>query len=282
MAEVILITGASQGIGYQTAKLAAKQGHTVIATALNESLLQELPDNVAMKLVIDICDQLTIDAALQQIKAANLQITCLINNAGFAQVGPVELVDEKRLRAQFDVNFFGTLAMTRSVLPQMKAQHRGRIITLSSMLGLISLPFQGIYAASKHALEAAFDALRMELARFHIEVVLIEPGWISTSFLKTSMATAPAEWMNDPCYGKPLSKYFAISTEAETENPKGQAKVAAAMAGTAEAVAQTVLTAVEVKKPKARYPVTGMARWLPRLRHLLPARVWDKMHASQF
>ncbi len=183
-----------------------------------------------------------------------------------------------RLRKQFDVNFFGTLAITRAVLPILREYGKGRIITLSSMLGLVSLPYQGIYAASKFALEA----LRMEVRDFNVDVVLIEPGWISTAFLKTAMTQASQQWLDDPVYGKSLSTYFAISTEAETKNPVGVAKIAAAMAGSPEQVAQTIIKALEAKNPKARYPVTAMAKWMPRLARVMPTKMWDKMQTGQF
>lgn len=280
--QVILITGASSGIGYQTARLAAERGHTVIATAPTADLLKDIPDDVAHKLVIDICDQKTITSALNDIDRLGLRITCLINNAGYAQPGPIELIDEARLRRQFDVNFFGTLALTRAVLPILREQGGGRIITLSSMLGVVSLPYQGAYAASKFAIEAAFEALRMEVRDFNIHVSLIEPGWISTQFLKTAMAQASQQWLDDPVYGKSLSTYFAISTEAETEKPTGAAKMAAAMAGSPGQVAETVVRALEANSPKARYPVTAMAVWLPRLSRILPTRIWDDMQTGQF
>ena len=281
-AEVILITGASSGIGYQTAKLAAERGHFVIATAPSEALLKDIPANASLSLVLDLCNEHSIVQALHVIREKNITLTCLINNAGYAQPGPVELVDDARLRKQFDVNVFGTLALTRAVLPLLRAQGKGRIITLSSMLGLVSLPYQGVYAASKFALEALFEALRMEVKDFGIDVVLIEPGWISTAFLKTAMAQASQQWMTDTTYGDSLSKYFSISTEAETEKPTGAAKIAAAMAGSPEQVAQTVIRALEAKAPKARYPVTVMAKWLPRLARIVPTRLWDKMQTGQF
>jgi len=290
--EVILISGASSGIGYQTARLAAERGHFVIATAPTEALLKEVPGNVSLKLVLDLCNEQTIHGALKIIQEKNIRITCLINNAGYAQPGPVELVDDARLRKQFDVNVFGTMALTRAVLPLLRESelanhgqveiHRRKIITLSSMLGLVSLPYQGVYAASKFALEALFEALRMEVKDFGIDVVLIEPGWINTAFLKTAMAQASQQWLNDKTYGASLSTYFSISTEAETAKPTGAAKIAAAMAGSPEQVAQTVIKALEAKNPRARYPVTAMAKWMPRLARIIPTRMWDKMQTGQF
>jgi short-subunit dehydrogenase len=284
--QTLLITGASSGIGKEIATLAAARGHTVIASAPTAALLADVDDSARMKVVIDICDQTSINNALLEIDRAGLQLTCLVNNAGYAQPGPIELVDDARVRRQFEVNVFGTLAMTRAALPRLRAQasaqRHGLIVTMSSMLGLVSSPFQGIYAASKHALEGAFHALRMELRAQHVDVVLIEPGWINTQFLKTAQTHAPASWLENAVYGKALQTYFAITDEAETEHPTGAAKIAAAMAGTAGDVARAVMRALESETPKACYPVTAMARWMPRLARLLPSRTWDKMQTQQF
>jgi len=266
--------------------LAAARGHTVVASAPTPALLADIADSARLKLVLDICDPLSIAQALEHIDAEGIVLTCLINNAGFAQPGPIELIDDAQVRRQFDVNVFGTLAITRATLPRLREyaspDRRGLIITMSSMLGLVSSPYQGIYAASKHALEGAFNALRMELRAQHIDVVLIEPGWISTQFLATARSHAPESWLEHAVYGPSLKTYFAITDEAETEHPTGAAKIAAAMAGTAANVANAVMRALESDNPKAHYPVTAMARWMPRLARILPTRLWDKMQTKQF
>ena len=133
-AETVLITGASSGIGYKTAVLAAERGHKVIATAPTEVLLKDLPESATLKLVIDICDDASIQKALADATEQVGEITCLINNAGYAQPGPVELVDAARLRKQFEVNVFGTMSMTRAIMPYFRKQGGGKIITLSSIL----------------------------------------------------------------------------------------------------------------------------------------------------
>lgn len=284
--QTLLITGASSGIGREIATLAAARGHTVIASAPTDALLADVHDSARLKVAIDICDRDSIDNALEEIDRAGLSLTCLVNNAGYAQPGPIELVDDEQVRRQFEVNVFGTLAMTRAALPRLRAQstaqRRGLIITMSSMLGLVSSPYQGIYAASKHALEGAFNALRMEVRAQNIDVVLIQPGWITTQFLKTAKSHAPTQWLENDVYGLSLKTYFAITDEAETERPTGAAKIAAAMAGTASDVADAVVRALESDNPKAQYPVTAMARWMPWLARLLPARTWDKMQTRQF
>jgi short-subunit dehydrogenase len=284
--QTLLITGASSGIGKEIAMLASARGHTVIASAPTTALLADIPDCARMKLRIDVCDQDSIMQALEKIDQAGLQLTCLVNNAGYAQPGPIELVDDQRLRKQFDVNVFGTLAMTRAALPRLRAHagagRRGLIITLSSMLGLVSSPYQGIYAASKHALEGAFNALRMELRAQHIDVALIQPGWITTQFLQTAVTHAPEQWLDHAVYGPALRAYFAMTAEAETDQPTGAAKIAAALAGTPRDVALTVMKALESECPKAHYPVTAMATWMPRVARILPSKWWDKIQSGQF
>jgi len=278
----ILITGASSGIGYQIARLAVQRGHVVVASAPDAFQLESIPTECQHRLVIDVCDSATIRAALEYVAHHKLDISCLVNNAGYAQPGPMELVDDERLRKQFDVNFFGTLALTRAVLPLLRERGAGRIITLSSVLGRVSLPFQGAYASSKFALEAAFEALRMELLAFRIHVVLIDPGWINTGFLKTALAHASSRWLDHPVYGKALGRYFSISREAEGERPTGAARVAAALSGSPLQVALTVIRAIEAPKPKARYPVTAMARWMPLFRSLTPTAWWDRMQTDAY
>ena len=282
----ILITGASSGIGFEIAKTMSDRGHIVVATAPDDEALKTVPENVAHKLVIDVCNQSSISNALSTLRTRGIGITCLINNAGFAQPGPIELVDDALWRRQFDVNVFGTLAVTRACLPVLREQaSKGldvRIITMSSMLGLISLPFQGVYSASKHALEAAFEALRMELTGSGIHVSLIEPGWISTPFLQTAFRQVPNHWFSNKIYGESFSKYITSSQKAASDNPKGAEKIALMLSGTPAQVAQATVCAVEALKPKARYPVTGMATWMPRLASLLPTKLWDAMHMSQF
>lgn len=284
--QTLMITGASSGIGREIAIMAAARGHTVIASAPTAALQADIPDCASIKLVIDICDHHSIENALEEIDKAGVQLTCLVNNAGFAQPGPIELVDDQRLRKQFDVNVFGTLAMTRAALPRLRthasADRRSLIITMSSMLGLVSSPYQGIYAASKHALEGAFNALRMELRTQHIDVTLIQPGWITTQFLRTAIAHAPDQWLDHEIYGPALRSYFAMTAEAETDHPTGAAKVAAALSGTPQDVALTVIKALESERPKAHYPVTAMATWMPRMACILPSGWWDKIQTGEF
>lgn len=281
MSEIVLVTGASSGIGYHIAQRAASRGHQVVATAMTSALLNDVPDTAALKLVIDICSEVSILKAVETAEKSLGPVTCLINNAGYCQPGPVELVDADRLRRQFEVNVFGTMAMTRAMLPRFRASGGGKVITLSSMLGLVSMPYQGVYSASKYALEALSDAMRIEVKRFGIDVILIEPGWISTAFLKTATSLTPREWLVDDAYGLQLSKYFEVSSAADGQSPRGMNRLIAALAGTPEDVATTVVKALEAQHPNARYTVTALAKWLPRFSRWTPTAIWDDIQARQ-
>jgi NAD(P)-dependent dehydrogenase (short-subunit alcohol dehydrogenase family) len=239
-----------------------------------------------MKVVIDICDHASIDAALADIDSAGVKLTCLVNNAGYAQPGPIELVDDAQMRRQFEVNVFGTLAMTRAMLPRLRAQasaqRHGLIITLSSMLGLVSSPYQGIYAASKHALEGAFHALRMEVRAQHIDVALIEPGWISTQFLKTARTHAPASWLEHAVYGPSLKTYFAITDEAETEHPDRRGKNRGGDGRQRDGCCTNRRARFGERAPQGELPGDRDGEWMPLLARLLPTRTWDKLQTRQF
>jgi NAD(P)-dependent dehydrogenase (short-subunit alcohol dehydrogenase family) len=176
----ILVTGASGGIGRATAARLADAGHLVFAAARRADTLQALAATHPgiRPVVLDITDQAAIDHARHQItdQTSGHGLDVLINAAGTLILGPVEAVSDPQTRAQFDVNLFGTLAVTRAFLPSMRDRGAGRIVNVASIMGRFALPGSGIYAASKFALEAASDALRIELAPFGVRVVVVEPG----------------------------------------------------------------------------------------------------------
>jgi NAD(P)-dependent dehydrogenase (short-subunit alcohol dehydrogenase family) len=180
----IMVTGASSGIGRATAARLAQAGQVVFAAARRASALEELAAQHPgiRPVVLDVTDPAAIDHAHHQIMAATggYGLDVLINAAGILVLGPVEAVSEQQTRAQLEVNLFGTLAVTRAFLPQMRQRRAGRIVNVSSILGRFALPGSGIYSASKFALEAALDVLRLELAPFGVRVVLVQPGVIDT------------------------------------------------------------------------------------------------------
>lgn len=181
-----LITGASRGLGREIALRALNAGHTVIATARSGADLAALPAATAGTLhliELDITDQASIDRALALAAALAGAIDVLVNNAGQAQLGYFEMVSESAARRQFDVNVFGPMAVTRAVLPRMRAARTGLIVTISSASGLVSSPGGSLYSASKFAVEGWIEGLAEELAPFGIRSLVVDPGMMRTDFL---------------------------------------------------------------------------------------------------
>lgn len=180
-----LITGASRGLGREIALHALEAGHVVIATARRRADLADLPAPAGMlhQLELDITDQASIARALAQAAARVGPIDVLVNNAGQAQLGYFEMVSERDARRQFDVNLFGPMAVTRAVLPGMRAARSGLIVTISSSSGLVSNAGGTLYASSKFAVEGWVEGLAQELAPFGIRSLLVEPGPLRTDFL---------------------------------------------------------------------------------------------------
>ena len=196
MTLTILITGASAGIGREAALAFAHAGHHVIAAARRlpvlEALRAEVPPGTLTPLALDLDDPDSIAAAAAEIDrlTGGRGLDALVNNAGFATAGALAELSDRDLRAQFETNVFGLMALTRAVLPAMLERGAGRIVNVSSVSGRIPAPVLGAYHASKYALEALSDALRMELAPFGVQVVVVEPGTIRTDFASRVLAEA--------------------------------------------------------------------------------------------
>ncbi len=267
-ARVILVTGCSSGIGRATAVEAARRGHRVYATARNRNDLAELeqPGGPLSTLALDVTDPASVRKAVGEVLARDGRIDAVVNNAGYAQYGAVEEVTPEEWRAVFDVNFFGMLDVTRAVLPSMREAGGGTIVLMSSLGGRVSVPFASPYCASKHAIEAVADALRVETAPFGIRVVAIEPGAIDTRFAERARSIV------GPLIAKP-GPYRAFYANAEK-----------AMDGDfrrghlpPEPVARVILDAIESPRPRPRYIVTWLARTLIPLKRALPDRWLDRM-----
>lgn len=262
--ETVLITGCSSGIGYATAELAIGHGHTVIATAVNEAELVKVPEGAALKLVLDVCNTESVENAISQAEQQLGAISVLVNNAGVCQPGPIELLSDEQLQQQFDINVFGMVRTSRAVLPSMRANKRGTIINVSSILGRITMPLVGAYCASKYAVEAISDALRMECRSMGVRVHLIEPGWIRSNFSATAESLA-SDALHD------ASPYSALIDSSEAKQAD-----AAAYEGTPEQVAEVIVSSLENGNSRSRIPVTFMARVLLTL-SFLPTRWRDKL-----
>ncbi len=189
VSKAVLITGCSSGIGEATARRLAASGWTVYATARRPEAIEQLTQHGCKTLALDVTDEASMQAAVDEVVRAEGAVGVLINNAGYSQGGAVEQVSMEDVRRQFETNVFGLIALTQMVLPEMRDQHWGKIVNIGSMGGRLTLPGGGLYHATKHSLEAISDALRFEVRGFGVDVVLVEPGLITTEFGKTAVGT---------------------------------------------------------------------------------------------
>jgi NAD(P)-dependent dehydrogenase (short-subunit alcohol dehydrogenase family) len=214
---------------------------------------------------LDVTDDATIAQVVGEIHDRCGAVDVLVNNAGYGQIGAVEEVSCALWRQQMEVNFIGAVAVTRACLPQMRARGRGRIINVSSVVAHVPLPLMGAYCASKHALEAFSVALRLEMAPFHVDVVLIEPGPISTQFRTHAAKVLEREGIGAAA---PYAEMHR-TLNAHWQSRFGRQDTSA------EVVAACIARAVRAARPKRRYRITAVARWLPRLLAIMPESVFD-------
>ena len=212
--------------------------------------------------------------AVSRVEEESGPLAALVNNAGYSQSGALETLPLERVRAQFETNVFGLLRMCQLVLPGMRAAGRGTIVNLSSMGGRFTLPGGGAYHASKYAVEALSDALRVEVAGFGVRVVVVEPGLIRTAFGETAAAAIPPG--SDGPYRDFDRAVAEVTERGYTRGPLAR------LSGPPEAVAKVIERALTAERPRARYTVTPSARAMITLRQLLPDRGWDGFVRSQF
>lgn len=267
---VILITGCSSGIGLASAKVMAARGWRVFATARTAddlAMLGALPGIEALPLELQDTDSIAsaVDAVLERTGG---RITALFNNGAYGQVGAVEDLTAEVLRRQLEVNLIGTHELTRHVIPVMRRAGAGRIVQCSSVLGLVTAPYRGAYSASKFALEALSDAMRLELRGTGIHVSLIEPGPIRTRFVEHALSNFKA--------------YIDIEGSAHRETYR--ARLASMETGGTsafklepEAVAAKLVHAVESARPRRRYYVTIPTYLAASLKRIAPTSLMDRL-----
>lgn len=267
--KVILITGASSGIGFDAAQALAARGHRVYAAARRINNMEPLKASGIVTIKMDVTDEQSMVAGVKEVLDAEGHIDVLINNAGYGYFGAVENVPMEEARRQQEVNVFGLARLCQLVLPSMRAQHWGRIINLSSVAGRTVIYFGGWYHVSKYSVEALSDAMRMELKPFGIDVVKIEPGAIKTDWgliaadhLRASSEGTPYEeegsrWANTMHWAY-SSKYLS--------SPK--------------VITRAILRAVDSRRPRTRYCTGRFARLMLFFHALLPARWWDAIMRS--
>lgn len=262
--KIILITGASSGIGYDAAATLAQQGHRVYAAARRTALMEPLKAFGVHILKMDVTDEASMREGVRAVVQSEGRIDVLVNNAGYGFFGAIENVPMEEARRQLEVNVFGLARLTQLVLPYMRERGSGRIINTSSIAGKMVLYLGGWYHVSKYAVEAFSDALRIETKPFGIDVVMIEPGGI-----KTDWGFITARHLRESSLGTPYEKggtQFADSMEwIYKSNLLSKPSV----------VTKAISRAVNSRHPRARYCIGRFSK-VGRLTHaLIPARWWD-------
>jgi short-subunit dehydrogenase len=266
--KVILITGASSGMGKITAEELIKEGHIVYGAARNADKMKDLEKRGGKVITMDVSDRKSIKDGIGKIIQEQGKIDVLWNNAGYGLYGPVEEVKIEDARYQFDVNLFGLAELTQLVLPHMRKQTSGLILNTSSMGGKIYTPLGAWYHATKHALEGWSDCLRIELKEFGIKVVVLEPGLIETGFSAGVQHHFPEESVDGP--------YKNIVQSLLNAQSSGSMKGSDPMV-----IARTVKKIIKAKNPKTRYVVGKMAKPLMFIRRWFGDKVYDKALMSQ-
>jgi len=268
----ILITGCSTGIGHCLARGLRERGYRVFATARKESDVAALSAAGFESLALDLDSSVSLRAAVETVlERSRGRLYALINNGAYGQPGAVEDLSREALRAQFETNVFGTLELTNLVLPAMHAQGEGRIINMSSLLGIVCLAYRGAYNSSKYALEALSDTLRLELRGTNIHVSIIEPGPVESRFRANAYEAFKRHI--DREHSRYREYYAGVEKRLGGPEPLP-------FTLPPEAVLKKVIKALEARRPKARYAVTFPTHLFTVLRRVLPVRALDRVLAG--
>ena len=280
MSKIVLITGATAGIGRTTALHLASQGHHVIATGRKPAELAKLAqEHTAARgaavakngvgagrldtLLLDVTSATSIASAVAEVDkiTGGRGLDVLVNNAGFGILGPTSEIDDAEMRRQYETNVFGLMNVTRAFLPKMVERRAGRIVNVSSVGGRLTLPYFGVYNSTKYAVESLSDAMRYELRPFGIDVTMIEPGVIRTNFEAT--AVSGMAQFSSGAYGPAMAKYEQMSKTADR------------FASNPIVIAKAIARAVNARRPAARYVAPWSTNLALFMQTVLPTRVWD-------
>lgn len=263
----ILLTGCSTGIGYFCAKELHKNGFSVYATCRDEKDVQKLQDEGLNAYQLDLNDSLSIQKAVEWVKNETGKVVdVLVNNGAYGQPGAVEDLSRDTLKEQFETNVFGTQELTNLILPLMRKNRRGRVVYISSVLGIISMAYRGAYNASKYAIEGLCDTMRLELSGSGVDVILIEPGPIRSDFRKNAL--------------KKFKANIDVQNSAHVDVYK---KTLQRLEGTgdapftlgSDAVYEALMHSLMAKRPKARYRVTFPTKLFWFLKRILSTKSLD-------
>lgn len=259
MKKHVLVTGASSGIGMAITALLAREGYTVTGTSRHpETIKNPIPG--VRYLALDMRDPQSIERLVNEAGT----IDVLINNAGQSQIGPLEEIPMEKARALFEVNFFGLMQLTKTVIPDMRRRRQGTVINISSMSGVFGVAFTSVYCSTKFALEGLSRSLRQELYPFGINVVLIEPGYIATGLKQEQQFRKDSEYY-------PVLSVFKDIRDKNIEQGADP-----------DCIARTVLKVLKKKHPKVAYPSGGDAPMLAFLSRIMPSRLTEYFQRKKF
>jgi NAD(P)-dependent dehydrogenase (short-subunit alcohol dehydrogenase family) len=264
--KTVLITGASSGIGKATAHAFLREGNKVYTAARRLDRMEDLAQAGAVLLSLDLTDDASIVAAVDQIKQQQGRVDVLINNAGYGSYGALEDVPMSEARRQVEVNVFGLARLCQLILPMMRGQKSGKIVNITSIGGKIWEPFGAWYHATKFAVEGLSDCLRMEVAPFGIDVIVIEPGAIRTEW--SGIAVESLRTISGKTPYAPYALQHAKMIEGSMKS---------SMTSEPAVVAQAILNAVKASSPKTRYAVGGGARLILFMRSILSDKQFDRL-----
>jgi len=268
----VLITGCSSGIGLNAVYALQKQNYHVIASVRQSKDLEQFQQDGTECIQLDLSDELSIQKAVDYLYQHHPDLYGLVNNGAYGQAGAVEDLTRQALRDQFETNVFGTHELTQKLLPLFRKQNRGRVIQISSVLGVIALPLRGAYNASKFALEGLTDTQRLELHDTNIKMSLIEPGAIETKFRKNCVHYFEKNIDEQSSVYKSQYQQMRIRLERDEKSRFEE---------TPDRVSKDILHALSSEKPKIRYRITVPTIIGAKLKRLLSARMMDKVSANK-
>ncbi len=267
--DTVLITGCSSGIGRATARAFLDEDWKVYATARNPADIEQLGEEGAELATLDVTDDDDVQRVVDRIIDEDGQITCLVNNAGYGQMGPIEDVPIEQVHRQFNVNVYGPHRLTRAVLPHMREESEGTIVNVSSVLGRISIPGSGVYSGSKFALEAMTDALRAEVAEYGIDAVVIEPGPVDTKFAQRAAdEVSGEEEVSGVERSGAYERFYALFSDTRALGSDGPGAVPP------QQVADAIVNVASATEPPSRVPVGPVAS-IGSLARFVPDRFRD-------
>lgn len=273
--KTILITGCSTGIGHDAALTLAKRGHRIIAACRKQADVDRLISFGLESVQMDVASPSSIAKAFAEVlDKTEGQLDVLINNAGYTQAGALEDIHFDVLYEQFATNVFGLMELTRLAIPIMRQQQQGRIINISSIFGIVSMPFHGAYIASKHAIEGLSDTLRLELKSSGIKVISIQPGPVTSNLKETILDYS-------------LKKLDVVNSHFHHQywrmlGPFREKRRKTIFTRGAHVVTNKLIHAIEVSSPKTKYPVTWVAYFCIFLKRILTVTMLDRIMSCFF